>query len=203
MNIFNDLKVSGYVMIPRSLLLKAFEECPEASGDMAAFLRVLTYVNYTEATVKRQESDIVCGRGESVISFRHWSEILGWSIGRTRRFFGRLMADGNIEKLKGDALTHIRIPGYDVWTGKKITGSAGAGSLEASFCEFWNEYHEITHMPRQSRESAFSIWKKLSQADRKMATEHIEDYYFHLRDTKYCRQAAGYLDGGLFRDEYE
>ena len=112
MNIFNDLKVSGYVMIPRSLLLKAFEECPEASGDMAAFLRVLTYVNYKEATVKRQESDIVCGRGESVISFRHWSEILGWSIGRTRRFFGRLMADGNIEKLKGDALTHIPVCGY-------------------------------------------------------------------------------------------
>ena len=51
MNIFNDLKVSGYVMIPRSLLLKAFEECPEASGDMAAFLRVLTYVNYKEATM--------------------------------------------------------------------------------------------------------------------------------------------------------
>lgn len=170
---------------------------------MEAFLRVLTYVNYTEATVKRQEANIVCKRGESVISFHHWSEILGWSIGRTRRFFERWMADGNIEKVAGSSLSHIRIPGYDVWTGKKITENASESALKASFSEFWNEYHEVTHMPGQGRESAFKVWKKLSRADRKLAMERIEDYYYHLRDTKHCRQATGYLEGELFKDEYE
>lgn len=31
------LKTIGYVMIPRDLLLKAFDEHPEAGGDMDAF----------------------------------------------------------------------------------------------------------------------------------------------------------------------
>ena len=47
-----NLGTTGYVMIPRALLLKAFDEHHEASGDMEAFLRILTYVNYAEAVVR-------------------------------------------------------------------------------------------------------------------------------------------------------
>ena len=78
------LKTIGYVMIPRDLLLKAFDEHPEAGGDMDAFLRILTYVNYAEAVVKRESREVLCARGESVISYSQWAEILGWSLGRTR-----------------------------------------------------------------------------------------------------------------------
>ena len=93
MNLNKDLQVAGYVMIPRALLLRAFEENREAVGDMNAFLRVLTYVNYAEAVTKCCNIEVACRRGESVISFSHWAEILGWTIGRTRRFFNRLIAD--------------------------------------------------------------------------------------------------------------
>ena len=117
-----NLGTTGYVMIPRALLLKAFDEHHEASGDMEAFLRILTYVNYAEAVVRRVNTNVVCARGESVISYSHWAEILGWSLGRTRRYFMRLVAEGNIEQVKGDCASHIRIPGYDVWTGKSQTG---------------------------------------------------------------------------------
>ena len=75
------LKTIGYVMIPRDLLLKAFDEHPEAGGDMDAFLRILTYVNYAEAVVKRESREVLCARGESVISYSQWAEILGWSLG--------------------------------------------------------------------------------------------------------------------------
>ena len=170
---------------------------------MEAFLRILTYVNYAEAVVKRVNTNVVCARGEPVISYSHWAEILGWSLGRTRRYFMRLVAEGNIEQVKGDCASHIRIPGYDVWTGKSQTGKKGDSAVEESFGQFWNEYHETTRMARQNRESALREWKKLSQNERKQALEHIDEYFFHLRDTKFCRQAAKYLADKLFQDEYD
>ena len=193
-----NLGTTGYVMIPRALLLKAFDEHHEASGDLEAFLRILTYVNYAEAVVRRVNTNVVCARGESVISYSHWAEILGWSLGRTRHYFMRLVAEGNIEQVKGDCASHIRIPGYDVWTGKSQTGKKGDSAVEESFGQFWNEYHETTRMARQNRESALREWKKLSQNERKQALEHIDEYLFHLRDTKFCRQAAKYLADKLF-----
>ena len=69
MNLNKDLQVAGYVMIPRALLLRAFEENREAVGDMNAFLRVLTYVNYAEGMTKCCNIEVACRRGESVISF--------------------------------------------------------------------------------------------------------------------------------------
>ena len=59
---------------------------------MDAFLRILTYVNYAEAVVKRESRERCFVPGaESVISYSQWAEILGWSLGRTRRCFIRLM----------------------------------------------------------------------------------------------------------------
>lgn len=197
------LKTIGYVMIPRDLLLKAFDEHPEAGGDMDAFLRILTYVNYAEAVVKRESREVLCARGESVISYSQWAEILGWSLGRTRHCFIRLITNGSIELVKGDCASHIRIPAYDVWTGKRKNGTAADSTVEESFGLFWNEYHETTRMPRQNREGALREWKRLSQKERKMALENIDDYFFHLRDTKYCRQAVKYLADKMFQDEYD
>ena len=198
-----NLKAVGYVMIPRDLLLRAFDEHPEAGGDMEAFLRILTYVNYAEAVVKRESKEVVCARGESVISYSQWAEILGWSFGRTRRCFMRLVANGYIEQVEGDCTSHIRIPAYDVWTGKRKPGTAVDSTVEEAFGLFWDEYHETTRMPLQNREGELREWKRLSQKDRKMALEHIDDYFFHLRDTKYCRQAMKYLTDKLFQDEYD
>ena len=62
MNLNKDLQVAGYVMIPRALLLRTFEEHREAVGDMNAFLRVLTYVNYAEAMTKCCNTEVACRR---------------------------------------------------------------------------------------------------------------------------------------------
>ena len=198
-----NLRIAGYVMIPRDLLLKAFDEHREASGETEAFLRILTYVNYAEAVVKRTNREVSCARGESVISYKGWAEILGWSFGRTRRYFRKLVAVGSVDLVAGDCISHIRIPGYDVWTGKKKTGKDSGSSVEEAFGKFWTEYHETTRMLRQNRESALREWRKLSLGERKQAVEHIDDYFFHLRDTKYCRQAVKYLADKMFQDEYD
>lgn len=190
-------------MIPRDLLLETFNEHHEASGDTEAFLRILTYVNYAEAVVKRMNTDVVCARGESVISYNRWAEILGWSLGRTRRFFARLFTEGCIELVGGDCASHIRIPRYDIWTGKKITGKNTDSTVEEGFQLFWDQYHETTRTARQNRESALREWKKLSKAERKQATEHIDDYFYHLSSVKCCRQAARYLADKLFQNEYD
>lgn len=203
MNIYKDLQVSGYVMVPRALLLRVFEEHPVAGGDMEAFLRIMTYVNYADKVVKHRKSDVVCARGESIISFFHWSNILGWTVGRTRRLFERLIKDGNLEMVKDDCISHIRVLGYDVWTSKKHTESSGNSPMNESFENFWTEYHDTTHKPRQNRMDTLAAWKKLNADERKKAVEGIYDYYHHLQDTAYCRQAAKYLEKKLFLDEYD
>ena len=43
----------------------------------------------------------------------------------------------------------------------------------------------------------------MSLEERKLAQENIEEYYYHLRNTKYCCQAAKYLANKLFQDEYD
>ena len=77
----------GYVMVPRQLIHDIIRECPEAAGEQEAFLRVLLYANYKESVYRRNGVEYVCARGESLFSYLQWAEILGWSHGRTMRFF--------------------------------------------------------------------------------------------------------------------
>jgi|GEM_PF-533410 len=106
----------GYLIVPRSLLLKMFEEHAQASGDEEAFLRVLAYVNYKDA-----EMDLGCGqkifcqRGDSLISFLGWGNILGWGRTHVRRFFGDCFSNGYIVRVQDGYPSHIRIPNYDAW----------------------------------------------------------------------------------------
>lgn len=78
-----------------------------------------------------------------------------------------------------------------------------AATLEKGFGAFWDEYHETTRMPRKNKEETLREWKKMSLEERKLAQENIEEYYYHLRNTKYCCQAAKYLANKLFQDEYD
>ena len=82
----------GYVMVPRQLIHDIIRECPEAAGEQEAFLRVLLYANYKESVYRRNGVEYVCARGESLFSYLQWAEILGWSRGRTMRFFKRMMS---------------------------------------------------------------------------------------------------------------
>ena len=97
-------------MVPRQLIHDIIRECPEAAGEQEAFLRVLLYANYKESVYRRNGVAYVCARGESLFSYLQWAEILGWSRGRTMRFFKRMFACERLVHLDDGLSTHIRIP---------------------------------------------------------------------------------------------
>lgn len=113
----NNLLRTGYVMVSRALLMAMCEKQGMAITDEEAFLRILTHVNYRNAVTWYNGVEVICVRGESVISFTGWADIFGWKRGHTRRFFERSIADGLVELVPSACPSHIRIPNYDAWTG--------------------------------------------------------------------------------------
>lgn len=81
----NNLLHEGYILIPKALLKRQIND--KAPGELEALLQVLIHANYSETTYKIQQIDIVCQRGESVISQQHWSQLFQWSRSKTLRFF--------------------------------------------------------------------------------------------------------------------
>lgn len=201
---------TGYVMVSRALLMSMCEKQAVARNDEEAFLRVLLYVNYRDAVVLCNGVQVKCSRGESVISYIGWADILGWTRGHTRRFFERCFIEKQIEQVKGDCPSHIRIPNYDAWTGRlagvKKPEDAGKKARESAMIEelklFVNEYSATTHLPPDSVEHALVFWKKLSTAERKSAIKHIGDYYYGLNNTNFCYQASKYLEYKVFNNDF-
>lgn len=162
----NSLRM-GYVMVSRALLLDIYGKRGAADGEEEAFLRVLTHVNYRDTTVLHGGVQVACGRGESVISFLGWSDILGWTRAHTRRFFEHCFAKGSIEKVVGDLPCHIRVPGYDAWTGspggKKQPGER---LVDEALQVFIARYSEVTHLPIENKGQISKAWKRLSTRER-------------------------------------
>lgn len=188
----------GYVMISRALLMNICNEHPKASGSFEAFLRVLIHVNFETSLVQYNGVTVECKRGESLISFTHWAEIFGWSRGKTRHFFQGCFADGSIRQVPGDCVCHISVPGYDAWTGTQSASGKGERPQDPLFVQFWDDYHEITHLQKTGSTRAYQAWKKLSVRERELAVKNIDDYYHHLKNTKFCLQAATYLKDKAF-----
>ncbi|MCD8094082.1 MAG: hypothetical protein LUF01_15145 [Bacteroides sp.] len=209
----NNWLRTGYVMVSRALLMEMYAKQGEALTDEEAFVRVLVHVNYKSTVVCYCGVEVNCERGESVITYMGWAEILGWTRGHTRRFFERCIADGLIEQVPGNCPSHIRIPGYDAWTGspagKTMAEPAEAASrrkaesaLEESLKRFITHYSEVTQLPAENSGHVRSLWKKLSTAERELAYRRVEDYYYGLNNTNFCYQAARYLEYRVFENEY-
>lgn len=188
----------GYVMISRALLMHVCNEHPKASGSFEAFLRVLINVNFETAVVQYNGMNVECKRGESVISFTHWAQIFGWSRGKTRHFFQECFADGSIQQVPGDCVCHIGVPGYDVWTGAQSASGKGERPKDPLFVQFWDDYHEITHIQKAGSTRAYQAWRKLSVHERELAVKNVDEYYHHLKNTRFCLQAATYLKDKAF-----
>jgi len=203
-----------------------FEEHAQADGDEEAFLRVLAYVNYKDA-----EMDLGCGqkvfcqRGDSLISFLSWGNILGWGRTHVRRFFDDCFSNGYIVRVQDGYPSHIRIPNYDVWISNSRVGLLGddfsttppsppsgpSSFATASPCspelidlsKFMEHYSEVTQTPMVNIGRVERYWNRLSAEDRQLAFESIEDYYFNLQDIRYCMQAATYLRDKAFLNRYD
>lgn len=200
----------GYVMVSRALLMSMCEKQGAALTDEEGFIRVLIHVNFKDAVVLYNGVKLKCARGESVISFLGWADILGWKRGRTRRFFERCIIEGLIEHVPDSCPSHIRIPNYDAWTGhltnvkkpEEVERKARESAMIEELKLFVNQYSITTRLPPDSVEHALVFWKKLSTAERKSAIEHIGDYYYGLNNTSFCYQASKYLEYKVFNNDF-
>lgn len=197
----------GYIVIPKIMLADYINHYNNHEGDIEAFLKLLIKVNYSEMKyVDYWNNAIVCKRGESLHSYRSWSDIFHWPVCRTYRFIKGLASKGIIEIIPHtdtDAL-HIRVTDYDSWitipSAKPEEPSQKA--VNEQFQIFWDEYHSVTQLPKQNIAKAKREWKKLGKKEQKLAIDHIEEYYFHQTNFKYLLQAGSYLANKAFLNEY-
>ena len=198
-----EVSRKGYVMVPRQLIHDTIHECPAATGEKDAFLRVLLYANYKQSIYRKNGVEYVCARGESLFSYVQWAEILGWTRSRTMRFFKRMLDDGQLVRIDDGLPTHIGIPDYDAWAPRQSRKEGAADApADNGFKDFWDQYHDLTGKNKVNPGKARKEWNKLSADERRLAVEHIEDYYVHLVDTKFCLQAVNYLMNKAFLNEY-
>lgn len=205
-NLTPEMLKKGYLLFPKAL----FEEQMklktrrQAEGFFEAFIVVLQHVNYSDVQCCIKGHRFDCKRGESAMSITRWAQVLGWTRSRTRYFFEKMIERGVIKKMTNPYVTHICIPDYDLLTGKVRPQAAGKkAEADKSFDDFWQTYHEITEKPKLNIGHARREWKKLSAADKRLAMDNIEDYYDHLSNTKYCKQAGYYLADKSFKNEYD
>ena len=193
----------GYILIPKALLKRQANS--GTPGELKAFLQVLIHANYSESTYKIQTTDIVCQRGESLISQHHWSDLFKWSRSKTVRFFEKIAKEGIIEIIphpKG--IFHIHIVDYDFWTGHISQEAREEKKKKESelFNLFWDKYHETMQKPKINVARAHREWDKLTKEEQKTAIDRIEDVYYHTNDIRFIPLASTYLKDKAFLNEY-
>lgn len=193
----------GYIVVPKALLEDYLATHGRAEGHFEALMLVLTRVNYSDTECVWQNHRFVCHRGESPHSILHWAEILGWNRSATRRFFDTMFEAGIMERISNEAgITQIRVVDYDLWTCYRKTYEKGKSRVDEAFGEFWETYHEVTRTEKVNIGRARREWQKLTEEERALALKNIEEYYYHLRNVDFCKQAAMYLSDKAFLNEY-
>lgn len=95
---FEAMMEHGFLIIPKALLQQQIEDPNIEAGEIEALLKILMKVNYSDTLYSdRQHKDYLCKRGESMFSYRDWSRIFRWSVGKTFRFIHALAILGIIE----------------------------------------------------------------------------------------------------------
>ena len=192
----------GYVLLPKNLLIYSLNQKEKDLSYLDAFLMLLTKVNYKDNTAVIRGSKIECKRGESFLSYNSWAQLFNWSNGKTRRFFLKLIQENliSISPVKY-GMRCIKVLNYDLWTGKTSHTADLKSRSEELFKVFWNEYHEITQLPKVNIGEARKEWRKLSLKERDLAIEKIYSYCEMVGNRTYFKNAGNYLKGQCFYNE--
>ena len=95
---FQAMLKHGFLIIPKALLQQQIEDRHMQEGEIEALLKILMKVNYSDTLYNdRQNKNCLCKRGESLFSYRDWSHIFHWSVGKAFRFIHELATLGIIE----------------------------------------------------------------------------------------------------------
>ena len=71
--------------------------------------------------------------------------------------------------------------------------------------ELFHQFRGASHATTQTRKvnvgRARKEWNLLTQHEKKLAGTGIDNYYYYLTDTRFCKQAVNYLKDKSFLDE--
>ncbi|MCI1683901.1 MAG: hypothetical protein LKI39_15310 [Bacteroides sp.] len=197
-------KEQGYIILPKTYLKKYFNTKIFRHGQLEDILKIILHVNYSDTVYTIKQKEILCHRGEAVRSYAQWGTFFGWTRQRTTRFINKLQQAGVIKILSTNKdLLHIRVIDYDVWMGREfIPKQPGQEQTEQTFREFWEKYHDTLCVKRRNIGRAQTEWMKLSEKDRQLATESIENFYYSIEDTRFIPQASTYLADKAFLNDF-
>ena len=204
-NINQQILKKGYLLIPKSLLEQLINSDTLSEGELEAFLKILVKANFSETSHNDHWNlNLPCKRGESMHSYREWSNIFHWSMGKAYRFIKQLSKDGLIEIIPHENMStlHIRIVNYEMWVGSSDSSLKKKRTVNEKFHIFWDKFHEVTLLHKENIAKAQREWKKLSEKEQQLAIDRIEDYYYHLTNINFVLHACSYLSNKAFLNEY-
>lgn len=196
-----NLLAKGYILLPKAMLENSLTQGTQPLSEFEATLLLICRVNYRDVTCVVAGKSQLCPRGESLQSVNTWAELFRWNRSRTRRFLSKLAQQGIIELLPHSHTTHLRVPHYEAWTGFIKQSRNGVYSAEKEFDDFWEHYHLTTGTRKVNVGRARREWNRMSQEERKQAYGYVDNYYYNLKDVRYCKQAATYLKDKTYLDE--
>lgn len=193
----------GYILVPKQLLKEWLDRSTQPMNELNAWLTILATVNFKDSYCTIAGNTTLCKRGESYYSLRHWASRFRWTRSKTRYYFAGLQQKGLVKLISNTQTTHLIVNNYELWTGCRTDARQRiAENADEAFRNFWEAYHRITQADKVNIARARREWAKLLPEERTLATRHIEEYYYHLRNVKYCMQAAAYLSNKAFLNEY-
>ena len=195
--ILRNPKAGGQIVLPRHLVRNMFENM-ERSPEARVCVFLLLNCAYSDGGGSGLHE------GEMVLMPRLLSRQTGLPYSRLRRLLCALEAEGIVE-LVHTSRRRILLR----WLNYRETCRMGGGPRkpggrgraervltpeeEASFDVFWSLYHRLSRQLPRDKYLAQCEWAELTEAERRLAVERMEDYFRSLSSMDYVRTGANYL----------
>lgn len=214
---FLNPRKKGMITLPRNVLNAVFEmEKGRTYSEPLAFLYLLCGANFADATAP---DGTFVPRGVMYVSKTELLCTFTWYRSKLDRFLDMLKQRGILELERTSGGYLLRVVQYETLCGllggRNRQGAVAAvmpspavggeahpeaadaagleGTAVPAFEEFWEQYHYVVGRQPVDRYTAERYWNELTPAERVMAVESIEDYFFSLKEAGYARAAHNYL----------
>jgi len=103
----------GYIKFYRRSLDHWLNKNNEPLSIWGAWLYITLTVNYKEEVVELNNEIVLCGRGQSLKSYKSWAEDFNWTASKVRRFFKALENDGMLRVENLSFTTRITVLNFN------------------------------------------------------------------------------------------
>ena len=117
---------------------------------------------------------------------------------KVESFFEALYKDKDKDLFSSEDMMHFA-DDFHNWMMKERTKD---DPRLAGFDDFFTKYNKTLGIPRTDLNAAKKHWLRLTDDEKKRATDNIEAYKNSLRDVRYCHKARTYLSDKHFDDEF-